>query len=37
MAEELVIHEIRIIDVAGRGESASLMKSFEVIMSLKLQ
>ena len=37
MTEELVIHEIRIDEAAGRGDSDSRMTSFEVIMSLKLQ
>ena len=37
MTEELVIHEIRIDEAAGRGESDSRMTSFEVIMPLKLQ
>ena len=34
MIEELVIHEIRIDDAAGRGDSDSRMASFEVIMPL---
>ena len=34
---ELVIREIRIDEVAGRGDSDSRMMSFEVIMPLKLQ
>ena len=37
MTEELVIHEIRIDEAAGRGDSDSRMASFEVIMPLKLQ
>ena len=37
MTEELVIREIRIDEVAGRGDSDSRMTSFEVIMPLKLQ
>ena len=37
MTEELVIHEIRIDEAAGRGDSDSRMTSFEVIMPLKLQ
>ena len=37
MTEELVIREIRIDEVAVRGDSDSRMTSFEVIMPLKLQ
>ena len=37
MTEELVIREIRINEVACRGDSDSWMMSFEVIMPLKLQ
>ena len=37
MTEELVIREIRINEAAGRGDSDSRMKSFEVIMPLKRQ
>ena len=37
MTEELVIHEIRIDEAAGRGDLDSRMTSFEVIMPLKLQ
>ena len=37
MTDELVIREIRINEAAGRGDSDSRMKSFEVIMPLKLQ
>ena len=37
MTEERVIREIRIDEVAGRGDSDSRMTSFEVIIPLKLQ
>ena len=37
MTEDLVIHEIRIDEAAGRGDSDSRMTSFEAIMPLKLQ
>ena len=37
MTEELVIHEIRIDEAAGQGDSDSQMTSFEVIMPLKFQ
>ena len=37
MTEELVIREIRIDEAAGRGNSDSLMTSFDVIMPLELQ
>ena len=37
MTEELVIHEIRINETAGRGDSDSQMTRFEAIMPLKLQ
>ena len=36
MTKELVIHEIRIDEAAGRGDSDSKMKSFEVIMPHQL-
>ena len=36
MTEELVICEVRVDEVAGRGDSNALMASFEVIMPLKL-
>ena len=37
MTKELVIHEIRIDEAAGRDNSDSRMTSFEVIMPLQLQ
>ena len=37
MTEELVIRQIRMDEVAGRGDSDSRMMSFEVIMPLKVQ
>ena len=37
MTEERVIHEIRIDEAAGQGDSDSRMTRFEVIMPLKLQ
>ena len=37
MTEELFIREIRIDVAVGRGNSDSRMRSFEVIMPLKLQ
>ena len=37
MTEAPIIREIRIDEVAGRGDSDSHMRSFKVIMPLKLQ